>query len=68
MKTKGLTYTEVIEYAKQHYNRGGDSFYECWDEAQFNYYVQNFGEITKRKALSMFRLEYDIQRDRCGYW
>lgn len=65
---KTLTFVEFMDYANQHYNRGGDSFVECWEEKDFNDYVEQFGPITKREALKMFREEYDIQRDRAGYW
>lgn len=67
-KAKAMTYDEFIEYAKKHYNRGGDSFYECWDERTFNENVEMFGPITKRKALGMFREMYDIQKDRAGWY
>lgn len=66
-KAKALTYEELMEYAKKHYNRGGDATYECWDEKTFNEYVEMFGPITKRKALQMFRLDYSIQQDRMGW-
>ena len=62
-RTKGMTYEELLDYAKQHYNKGGDGIYECWDERTFNEYVSLFGPITKRGALEMFRLEYSIQRE-----
>lgn len=64
---KGLTYEELMEYAKQHYNKGGDSVYECWDERTYNEYVEMFGEITKRKALAMFRIDYEVTRDQMGW-
>ena len=66
-KAKGLTYEELMAYALQHYNRGGDATYECCDERWYNEYVAEFGPITKRKALEMFRLDYEIQKDRMGY-
>lgn len=62
-----MTYEEFMAYAKQHYNKGGDSFYECWDERTFNEYTQLFGSITKRMALQMFRTQYSIQKDREGF-
>jgi hypothetical protein len=62
-KAKVLNYEEFIEYARQHYNRGGDSVYECWDERTFNEYVEQFGPITKKKALGMFRINYSISRE-----
>ena len=64
---KALGYEEFIEYAKKHYNRGGDSYVECWDEATFDEDVRMFGPITKRKALGMFRDSYEIDRDRRGW-
>ena len=39
-----------------------------WEEKEFNYYVENFGEITKKKALSMFRLEYALQTERENFF
>lgn len=65
---KGLTYQELMEYAKKHYAKGGDTIFECWDEKTFNEYVQMFGEITKRKALSMFKLDYELRKDREGWF
>lgn len=67
-RAKALNFEELMEYAKKHYNRGGDATYECWDERTFNDYVEEFGPITKSKALQMFKLDYEIQRDRAGYW
>lgn len=67
MKNNNMTYEEFLDYAKQHYSKGGDSFYECWDEGTFREYIQLFGEITKRKALQMFRTHYSIQKEREGW-
>lgn len=67
MKAKELTYDEFMEYAKQHYTKGGDGFYECWDEKTFAEYVDQFGVITKRRALQMFKISYEVDRDRAGY-
>lgn len=64
---KALTYDEFMDYAKKHYCKGGDGYYECWDERTFAEYVELFGGITKRDALQMFRLSYDIDRDRAGW-
>ncbi len=65
---KAMTYGELMDYAKAHYAKGGDSIYECWDERTFDEYVREFGPITKRRALDMFRLDYEIQRDRAGWF
>ena len=64
---KTLTYEEFIEYAEKHYTKGGDGFVECWDKRMFEEYVEEFGPITKRKALDMFRLMYGIELDRQGW-
>ena len=64
---KGLTYEELMEYAKQHYDKGGDITYECCNKQWFDDYVEMFGPMTKRKALNMFRLDDAIARDRAGY-
>lgn len=65
---KALTYEELIEYARKHYNKGGDGIFECWDKKTFDYYVKEFGPITKSRALEMFRLDYEIARDRAGWY
>lgn len=64
---KTMTYGELIEYAKAHYNKGGDDIYECWDERTFDEYVSMFGTITKSKALEMFRFNYQMQKERAGW-
>lgn len=65
---KALTYVELMDYAKAHYNKGGDATYECWDERTFNEYVKMFGPITKRRALEMFRLDREMARERAGWF
>ena len=67
-RAKAMTYEELIEYAKQHYDKGGDGVYECWDRKTFDEYVEEFGPITKSKALEMFKLSYEIDRDRAGWY
>lgn len=62
---RGLTFEEFINYAEEHYSKGGDVYVECWDEKTFNMYVKDFGEITKRNALSMFKLQRDTE---CNFW
>lgn len=57
---KGLTYQEFQAFALQHYNEGGDRSYECCDETWFSDYVRQFGPMTKRKALQMFRIDKEI--------
>ena len=64
---KALTYAEFMDYAKAHYNRGGDSFFECWEKKEFDWYVKEFGPITKSRALRMFRTAYDVEKDMAGW-
>lgn len=63
---KALTYEEFIALAKENYNRGGDVVVECWDQRQFDYYVKEFGSMTKTKALQTFRLYKADQRERAA--
>ena len=65
---KALTYEELMDYALAHYSRGGDATYECWGRKEFDEYVKEWGPITKRKALEIFRLDYEIQKDREGWY
>lgn len=65
---KILTYEEFMDYAKKHYERGGDSYFECWDERTFAEYTAKWGGITRSEALKMFRRELDHERDVAGYW
>ena len=55
-----MKYAEFIELAKANYTKGGDSYYECWDERTFNEYEQMFGKITKKVALQMFKDNAEI--------
>ena len=65
--TKILNYQEFMDLSKQYYLKGGDGYYECWDEKTFNEYVKMFGEITKSKALKMYKMANEIYQDRIGY-
>ena len=60
---KELTYNEFMELALKNYSKGGDSYYECWEDYQFNDYVKEFGAITEARALEMFSRNYDIEQD-----
>ena len=66
MAAKALTYSELMDYALKHYDKGGDATYECWDERTFNDYVAMFGPITKAKALQMFRIDRQVHDDMMG--
>lgn len=65
---KPLTFKEFIDFSLKHYTTGGDGYYECWDERQFIAYVTEFGPITKRKALEMFKLSESIEVDMMGWY
>jgi hypothetical protein len=60
---KGLTYEELIELAKKHYSKGGDSTVECWDINTYNTYVEQFGPITRKVAMSIFGCDADSRAD-----
>ena len=57
---KPMTYEELMAFALENYTKGGDSTYECWDKKAFDEYVQEFGPMTKAKALAMFKLDLEI--------
>jgi len=61
---KILNYKEFMELSLQYYNKGGDGYYECWDQQEFDNYVKQFGGITKNKALRMYRISNSIKQDR----
>ena len=64
---KALSYQEFMDLSKQYYLKGGDGYYECWDEKTFDEYVKMFGGITKSKALKMYKMAYGVYQDRMGY-
>lgn len=63
MASKVLSYEELMEYAKKYYNKGGDSIYECWGRSEYDYYVSNFGPMTKEAAREMFRVNYSREKE-----
>ena len=58
-----LTFEELWELAQKYYTKGGDSIVECWDKNTFNDYVKEFGPITKKDALAMFKRQKSIERE-----
>lgn len=58
-----LTYEQLMDLALKHYNKGGDSTYECWEERDY----QEHGPMSKYEALRMFAMDYDIEMDRMGW-
>ena len=63
MNKKYLSYKELIALAFDHYCEGGDGVYECWDEQTFNEYVKEFGQMTEKSALNMFRLYNEVRNE-----
>lgn len=59
----GLTYDEFMTLAENYYNRGGDSYVECWNMDTFDDYVAECGKITKKRALDMFKRNLDEERE-----
>ena len=55
-----MNYEELIAFALEHYNEGGDGVYECWDRRTYEEYIAEFGPITKSKALKMFNQYNEI--------
>jgi hypothetical protein len=68
LMAKPLNYKEFMDFSLKHYTTGGDGYYECWDERQFNEYVAEFGPITKRKALEMYKQSQSIEMDMAGWY
>ena len=58
-----MTYKEFIELAYKYYNKGGDVVVECWDEMSFRFYVEEFGPMSKNKALGLFSLYDSTAKD-----
>lgn len=67
-RAKAMTYEEFMEYAKAHYDKGGDATYECCDRKWFDDYVAQFGPITKKVALGIFRIDYQYEKEMRGMW
>lgn len=58
-----LTYKQFMELAQKNYYKGGDGYVECWDEKSFTTYIDAFGGITKARALAMFKLDLELERE-----
>lgn len=63
---KELTWKELYKLALRNYENGGDGIVECWDESTFNEYVAEFGPITEKAAMNMFRTADEIYWDIAG--
>ena len=60
MAKKFLTFDELQELALANYTNGGDAVVECWDEATYKEYCEEFGPLTEKAALEMFALNKSI--------
>lgn len=58
-----LTYEQFMALARENYDKGGDGYVECWDDRTFAYYVHEFGPITEARALEMFDMALDQERE-----
>lgn len=58
-----LTYDELMNLARENYDKGGDGYVECWDERTFAYFVREFGPITRARALEMFAAAFDEEKE-----
>ena len=61
-KRKPLTYEEFMALAKANYTKGGDSYFECWDEKMFSEMTAD-RPIYKTTAFKMFREEHQMQKE-----
>ena len=62
-----MTYEEMEKLAMENYNNGGDVFVECWDEREFDEYVEFYGPMTEVKALELFAMWKDEFADMMGW-
>lgn len=60
---KALTYEGLMALAKANYDKGGDGYFDKWDERVFNYFVENFGVITEATALAAFALAFEHEQE-----
>lgn len=72
-KAVELTYNQFIGLANKYYDKGGDSYVECWDEQTFRNWVNEFGPVTLKQALKWFRTNLSEEREQIammenGWW
>lgn len=60
---KALTFEELQTLALKNYNNGGDAIVECWDKQTYDFYVKEFGCITEKTALKMFRTNKELEKE-----
>lgn len=62
MAQRYLTYQELMDLAKEHYEEGGHATFECIDEKMFNE-NEEYHTLTKEKALEMFKFDEMIWKE-----
>ena len=58
-----MSFDELYKLALEHYEEGGDSVVECWDENTLREYEAEFGKMTKERALRMFHTIHSVEND-----
>lgn len=58
-----LTFDQFMALARENYGKGGDGYVECWDDRTFNYFVKEFGPITRASALDAFAQALDQENE-----
>lgn len=60
---KEMTFKEFIEFANANYEKGGDTYVECWDQYTFDWFTKECGKITKQRAKRMFKENYSEEKE-----
>lgn len=60
---KGLTWDEFRRLAKDNSTKGGLVVLETWEKYQFDDYVKQFGPMTKKDALALFKLYHNTRNE-----
>lgn len=62
-----LTIEEVKKVAMKHYNNGGDTIIECWEDREIQEWIDGAGVWykpgSKKELLKMFGLYEDYRKD-----
>lgn len=61
---KKLTYKQAMALAYANYTKGGDGFWECTSEQDFNEICAKYGGYTKNSLLKEFE-SYRVHREEC---
>jgi hypothetical protein len=61
-QTREISVEALREYAKQHYNEGGDVVYECWDDQDLQEVIDDCEDPFAELDL-MFRINKDREKE-----